>query len=42
LIAYFLGNIYAKNCGNQTMCVKIIASQRWDVIWDTSYSPGHS
>ena len=26
LIAYFLGNIYAKNCRNRTVCVKIIAS----------------
>jgi len=26
LIAYFIGNIYAKNCCNRTVCVKIIAS----------------
>jgi len=26
LIAYFLGNIYAKNCRNRTVYVKIIAS----------------
>jgi len=25
LIAYFLGNVYAKNCRNQTVYVKIIA-----------------
>ena len=37
LIAYFLGNIFAKNCCNRTVCVglKITASQRWDVLWDT-------
>jgi len=32
LIAYFLGNIFAKNCCNRTVYVKIIASQRWDVF----------
>ena len=32
LIAYFLSNIFAKNCRNRTMYVKIIASQRWDVF----------
>ena len=32
LIAYFLGNSFAKNYRNQAMCVKIIASQRWDVF----------
>ena len=53
LIAYFIGNIYAKkyqlsyrHCGrklissmpqNSFMCVKVIASQRWDVFWDTVY-----
>ena len=26
MIAYFLGNIFAKNCRNRTVCVKIIAS----------------
>ena len=26
LIAYFLGNIYAKNCRNRTVYVKLIAS----------------
>ena len=35
LIAYFLGNICAKNYHNQTVYVKIIASQMWDVFWDT-------
>ena len=38
LIAYFLGNICAKNYRNRTTCVKIIASHRWDVFWDTVYS----
>ena len=37
LIAYFPGNIFAKNCCNRTICVKIIASQRWNVFWDTVY-----
>jgi len=32
LIAYFLSNIYAKNCHNRTVCAKIIASQRWDIF----------
>jgi len=31
-IAYFLGNRCAKNYRNQTVYVKIIASQRWDVF----------
>jgi len=35
LIAYFLGKICPKNCCNRTMYVKIIASRRWDVFWDT-------
>jgi len=35
LIAYFIGNISAKKCQNPFMCVKVIASQRWDVFWDT-------
>ena len=29
-IAYFLSNIYAKNCRSRKQYVKIIASQRWD------------
>jgi len=37
LIAYFLGNIFAKNRCNRAVFVKIIASQRWDVFWDTMY-----
>ena len=37
LIAYFLDNIYAKNCRNRTEYVKIMASQRWDVFLDTMY-----
>ena len=32
LIAYFLGNICAKNCCNPAVYVKTIASQRWDVF----------
>jgi len=32
LIAYFIGNISAKKYGNPFMCVKVIASQRWDVF----------
>jgi len=32
LIAYFLSNVFAKNCCNWTMYVNIIASQRWDVF----------
>jgi len=37
LIAYFIGNISAKNYQNLFMCVKVIANQRWDVFWDTVY-----
>jgi len=37
LIAYFIGNISAKNIFNPFMCVKVIASQRWDFFWDTVY-----
>jgi len=37
LIAYFLGNIFAKNCCNRSAYAKIIASRRWDVFWDTVY-----
>jgi len=32
LIAYFIGNISAKKYQNLFMCVKVIASPRWDVI----------
>ena len=35
LIAYFLSNILAKNCCNRMVYVKIIASQRWDVSFET-------
>jgi len=35
LIAYFLNNSYAKNYHNRTVHVKVIASQKWDVFWDT-------
>jgi len=37
LIAYFIGNIYAKKYQNPFMCVKVIASQMWDVFCDTVY-----
>jgi len=32
LITYFIGNISAKKYQNPFMCVKVIASQRWDVF----------
>ena len=32
LIAYFIGNISAKEYQNPFMCIKVIASQRWDVF----------
>ena len=36
LIAYFLGNICAKNCRNRTVYVKIIASCKGGTFfWDT-------
>jgi len=35
LIAYFLGNIYAKNCRNRTVYVKIIASCKGGVFFET-------
>jgi len=35
LIAYFIGNIYAKKYENLFMCIKVIASQRWDVFFET-------
>ena len=36
LIAYFLGNIYAKNCSNWTVYVKNYSKlYRWDLFWDT-------
>jgi len=39
LIACFIGNISAEKYQNLFMCVKVIASQRWDVFWDTVYFP---
>jgi len=33
--SFFLSNISAKNYDNRMVYVKIIASQRWDVFWDT-------
>ena len=39
LIAYFLGNIYAKNCRNRTVYVKIIASGKGGTFFsDTVYT----
>jgi len=35
LIAYFLGNIYAKNCRNRTVYVKIIASCKGGTFFET-------
>jgi len=35
LIAYFIGNTTAKEYQNPLTCVKVIASQKWDVFWDT-------
>jgi len=37
LIAYFIGNISAKKYQNLFMCVKVVASHRWDVFWDMVY-----
>jgi len=37
LIASFIGNISTKKYQNQFMCVKVIASERWDVFLDTVY-----
>ena len=39
LTVYFLGNVFDKKCCNRAWYVKIIASQRWDVFWDTVYLP---
>jgi len=41
LIAYFIGNISAKKCQNPLTFVRVIASQTWDVFWDTVYSVRH-
>ena len=35
LIAYFIGNMYAKKYQNPFTCVEVIASRRRDVFWDT-------
>jgi len=35
LIAYFLGNIYAKNYENRFMYFRVIARQIRDIFWDT-------
>jgi len=36
LIAYFIGNISAKKYQTPFTCVRVIASQRWDMFfWDT-------
>ena len=35
LIAYFLGNIYAKNCRNRTVYLKIIASCKGGTCFET-------
>ena len=37
LVAYFHGHICSKNCRNRNVSVKSIASQKWDVFWDTAY-----
>jgi len=37
LIPSFIGRICAKNIKNPFTYVKVIASQRWDVFWDTVY-----
>jgi len=38
LIAYFLGNICAKNCRNRTVYVKIIASCKGGTFFETQCS----
>ena len=38
LIAYFLGNVYAKNCRNRTVYVKIIASCKGGTFFETQCS----
>jgi len=35
MISYFLSNTSAKNYCNRIGYVKIIASRRWVVFWDT-------
>jgi len=39
LIAYFLGNICAKNCRNRTVYVKIIASCKGGTFFETRCRP---
>jgi len=40
LISYFLSNTSAKNSRNRIVCVKIIASQKWDVFETQCRSTG--
>ena len=35
LIVYFIGNMFAKKYQNPLTYVKVMASQRRDVFWDT-------
>jgi len=42
LIACFIGNIFAKKHQNPFTRVRVIASQRWDVFWDTVYKFCHA
>jgi len=35
LIAYFLSNICAKNYQNRFICVRVIATQSSNIVWDT-------
>jgi len=37
LIAYFLGNIYAKNCRSRTVYVKLWQVVKVGRFWDTVY-----
>ena len=37
LISYFLSNTSPNNCRNQMVYVKIIVSQRWDVVFETQH-----
>jgi len=40
LMSYFLSNTSAKNYRNRIVCVKITASQKWDVFETHSRSTG--
>jgi len=42
LISYFLSNTSAKKLSKRIMIVKIIASPRWDVFWDSVVVRGHA